>query len=130
MSFWLKKSSGNLLAAQFMHVNEDFRHASVHCSYYACLQLIKHVCHFEMEPPVRLPRDATVHKDVVPLIFHALGAVDTVSATYFNNNFGDLRRFRDQSDYDNVEVTHDRAKKAFEIATRICENIKENLFDE
>jgi hypothetical protein len=130
MSHWLKKSRGNLQAASAMYSNKELCHASVHCGYYACLQLIKHILQNVIEPAIKLPRDATVHTEARNYMFHALGQLDRDSAIYFNEKFLELRVNREQSDYDDVEVTTNKAETAYKIASKVCQDIKDNFVHE
>ena len=126
MSHLLFKSSGNLRAAEVMKTTKDFCHSSVHCSYYACFQLAKHILCNVVNPPVSLPTDRTVHNVISLKLFHDVGKKDRNLADYINNNYSQLHTFRKQSDYEDVEVTQDQANKAYAMAERMCKGLKSN----
>lgn len=127
VSFLLKKSEGNLRVAEAMVNNGDFCHSSVHCGYYACLQLIKYVLGNKLGTPVVLQAGGSTHKEAQRLMFQALGKVDRNSAINFHNDFGQLRVYRLQSDYEDVEVTVTKANLAYGIAKRVYKDIKTNF---
>jgi uncharacterized protein (UPF0332 family) len=126
MSHLLFKSSGNLRAAEVMKTTRDFYHSSVHCSYYACYQLVKHIFYNVIDPPIPLPTDRTVHNIIPRTLFHEVGKYDRNLADYIHNHYAELHTFRKQSDYDDTEVTEGEANKAYELAEFICKGLRSN----
>lgn len=128
MSHLLGKSKCNLKVAEALIENNDLYHSSIHCSYYACFQLIKHILTVIRKPAVEVPRE-NAHTFVRQKIFYFLGEHDRTAAIYFNNEFVNLHTCRLDCDYENMIIDHERARKAFKIAKKVCLDLTVNFIE-
>ncbi|MGB2867847.1 MAG: hypothetical protein WBD36_05310 [Bacteroidota bacterium] len=80
-----------------------------------------------MKPPVDLPDDGRIHNAAKEEMFKALRKKDVNAAIIFNQEFLNLRVFREASDYKDIDIPLPKAKKAYEIAVSICEGITQHF---
>ncbi len=129
MSILKKKAEHNYIAAEKL-INEHLHSSSVHCSYYSCLQLMKHIvqdfCGISYENQdieIRNTRSAS-HEYLKVKIESEIARVDISKKRWFKNTFGDLKQFRVEADYHDIEVNSDKSKGAFQIAGEIRTYLK------
>ena len=121
----LEKSKFNIDAARVL-IDENLHAPSVHCSYYSCLQKIKSILpaffgitYEQIDKEVssgNLNEHSYLIRYISEQIHHNLGFIEYRD---FKNKIGDLKEFRVESDYKNIEITSDQSEKAYRKATEI-----------
>lgn len=107
MRILLDKSQSNIEAAQLLH-DEGFYAPSVHCSYYSCIQLMRHVIfnkfnedemEFDGRPEVQ------AHGSHNFLISYLRDKIDNpVNGRSFSDNIRRLKNHRINADYKQMNV--------------------------
>lgn len=125
MSKIRQKSNFNLEAANVL-INNQLYAPSVHCSYYSCFQLLKYTikCFFGDDYNTQSVNISTgkekSHQYVVNYVSNRLkGFVGLEESLKFKRKVNDLKQFRVESDYENIEVNLDKGTKAYEKAKEI-----------
>ena len=123
MSKLREKSEFNIEAAEMLI--ESFLYApSVHCSYYSCFQLLKYtmndffdVSYEELSRKISNSKLST-HSYVIKYISNELivltGKIE--SERKFTRKIKELKHFRAESDYENIEVSNDKGTQALQLA--------------
>lgn len=125
MSKLRNKSEFNIDAAEFL-IDKNYYAPSVHCSYYSCFQLLKytinHFCGLEYEvlaSNISISKKGS-HQYVIDYMTNELrGVAGAVESRKFKRNITDLKHFRQESDYDNIEVNIDKGTTALRMAKDI-----------
>jgi hypothetical protein len=134
MSELLLKAKQNLeVAHELLHKSKHFAPV-VHCSYYMCIQLMIHCLLKEgfteqqIKNEIRERRGAS-HDYYIDKIFKIIISKkkDSALAARFNNQIKDLKAFREQSDYGNVEIDKPKANQSFEKSLLIKEIFRSAL---
>lgn len=133
MSKIKQKSDFNHDAAKIL-IDKNYYAPSVHCSYYSCFQLMKFTIKdfFEISYQDLTNRIGSAKQNTHSYVIKYIGNeirqnVDILEFREFNNKIRDLKYYREQSDYDNFEVTIDDGKKALKLADEIRGKLK-NIF--
>ena len=128
-----EKSEFNFLAAELLLKNNLYA-PSVHCSYYSCLQLIKFSikAFFEIEysdlSSNIASSDKNSHKYMIEFVKNGMnGKIDRFGERDFSRNMKDLKQFREESDYEDLEVKREKGEKALILAAEIRQFLKQNL---
>lgn len=128
------KSEFNTQAAELL-IDSDVFAPSVHCSYYAVFQLIKHffvqykeITYLELSKMNR-EDGRTSHKYLIEEYYLYLSqdsecGLDRREVRSLKRKTDDLRHFRVKSDYENLTINHDTANKALSISKEIIEELK------
>lgn len=130
------KSSENLKAAEFLIEPHRLFAPSIHCSYYACVQLIHHILYTESGAYNLTTTDgksAQMNKELGriegeayhPRLVRAMQRTCLQSAPaptvlLFSKSLKDLRNLRVDSDYYDVEVDENLSKNALDKSKKIC----------
>lgn len=121
----VNKSEFNLHGAQVL-IDEECYCSSVHCSYYSCLQRVKHLLEtrygitdstISIKKGERGSHDymrATLSERIANPEYH----------TMFESYFNDLKTLRVKADYSNDDIIPDQAKKAHEKANELIKILK------
>jgi hypothetical protein len=125
MSKLREKSKFNLDAAEVL-IKENLHAPSVHCSYYSCFQRIKCIFpeYFNLTYE-QIDSEVASHttSEHSYLIRYLSGVIKTnvgdKAYRNFSNDIKDLKKFRTDSDYKEIEVTSILSDKALNIAKRI-----------
>jgi hypothetical protein len=125
MSKLREKSKFNLKAAEVL-IKESLHAPSVHCSYYSCFQRIKCIFpeYFNLTYD-QIDSEVANHptSEHNYLIRYLSGVIKTnvgdKAYRDFSNDIKDLKKFRTDSDYKEIEVTSILSDKALNIAKRI-----------
>ncbi len=130
-----EKSKFNIEAAELL-LKESLYAPSVHCSYYSCFQLMKFavkdffgVSYNDLSAKIQNSNFAT-HEYIINYIVEELNKfVGIVESRNFKRKIKDLKHYRNESDYENMEVGADKGEKAFYKAIEIRNylNAKFNL---
>lgn len=128
------KSEFNTEAAELL-IDSNVYAPSVHCSYYAVFQLIKHffvkykeITYLELSEMNRAD-GRTSHKYLIEEYYLYLShdsecSLDRREIRNLQRKTGDLRHFRVKSDYENLTINHYTANKALSISKEIIEELK------
>jgi len=125
MSKLREKSKFNLDAAEVL-ITKNLYAPSVHCSYYSCFQRIKCIFpeYFNLTYNQIDSTVASIKTSEHNYLIHYLSnqikqKLGDVEYRNFNNDIKDLKLFRTESDYKEIEVTSDLSNKALKLAKRI-----------
>lgn len=134
MSYLKNKSEINLYSAELLYKNNSYP-SSVHCAYYSCVQLMKYIiCHQigidynKQNIEISQLRNQKVkrtgsHNYMIDKIEDVIYSVDKREAALFVDSIEDLKEFREESDYGNVEILSQRSfdsiSKAKDIRTQL-----------
>jgi uncharacterized protein (UPF0332 family) len=125
MSKLRQKSDFNIDAADLLLAKNLFA-SSVHCSYYSCFQLlkftIKEFCgvDYELQSVNASNSNQKTHQFVVNYISNELKSyVSFQESRDFKRKINDLKQFRVESDYENIEVNFDKGNEALSRAKEL-----------
>jgi len=125
MSKLLEKSKFNLDAAELL-IKATLYAPSVHCSYYSCFQRIKcifpeyfNLTYNQIDSTVASSKTSEHNYLIHYLSNQIKQKLGDVEYRNFNNDIKDLKLFRTESDYKEIEVTSDLSNKALKLAKRI-----------
>lgn len=138
MSELKNKSVINLDSAKLLKENSYYA-PSVHCSYYSVLQLMKYaVCetigisYEDQDKEINLLKQQKAaakgtHEYLISKIEDVIREVDKPNFTAFTRKVKDLKTFRNKSDYDDVSITFDQSRTAFDLATELRDQLKKTF---
>lgn len=129
MSFLKQKSEFNIDAAEQL-ISTNLYAPSVHCSYYSCLQLFKHivckkigVSYKEQEKELNSDENKkTSHNYIRDKVLERI--TERYKKREIKQNFQDLKTYRIASDYNNESVDIEKANKAQKVAQTIRTEIQ------
>lgn len=136
MSHLKAKSDFNLDAAKILIDDYGYYAPSVHCSYYGCFQFIKSklnqigITYDKMDKDISSSKQANTptlssHKYPINLMLREIEKKkDLFYKREVRNKIKDLKLFREESDYFNIEINHDKGKKALRLSSEIIQMIK------
>jgi len=125
-----EKSEFNIKAAELL-IEETYYASSVHCSYYSCFQLLKFVIkdffkvdYETLSTNISLSSKSS-HQYIIDFIAgEIMNLSNRVESRKFKHNINDLKHYRLESDYENIEVNIEKGKKALSKAQEIRTYIK------
>lgn len=135
MAHLKNKSEFNIDAATLL-ISSNCYAPSVHCSYYAVYQLMKHyfvrykrITYEDLSNLMRSDRRRTSHKYLIEEYFQYVKRdsgykIDRISLRNLERKVNDLKHFREESDYDNMLITIEYADKALEYSNEIIRKVK------
>ncbi len=132
MSNLRNKSDFNLEAADVLIKNNLFA-PSVHCAYYSCFQLFKYSIKSFLgkdyetqatEISLSNPKQNT-HIYVINILTKEITKLS--ESRKLKRDIMDLRQFRIESDYDNIQIDSEKGYKALDKAKEIRRYILQNL---
>jgi hypothetical protein len=130
MSNLKQKSAFNYIAAELL-IKESLYAPSVHCSYYACFQLLKHIINdfFGVDYASQAQQISSsglqTHQYVVNFITKELKQLAGIEESRkFKRTINDLKQFRVESDYQDIEVGSVKGIEAFSKAKEIMTYLK------
>ena len=125
-----EKSEFNIAAAELL-IENNYYAPSVHCSYYSCFQLLKYVINnfFGIDYDTLSSKIAMSDKHTHTYVINYIGdeidnMAGTIDSRWFLRTIKDLKQFREESDYDNIEINIDRGQLAYEKAIEIRKYLK------
>lgn len=125
MSKIRQKSDFNIDAAKLL-IRETYYASSVHCSYYSCFQLMKYTIKeffgidYEAQSINISSSGQRTHQYVINYVTTELKRfVGAEECKIFKRTIKDLKQFRLESDYENIEVSHDYGQNALDKAIAI-----------
>lgn len=133
MSKLRQKSDFNIDAANAL-LKQNLFAPSVHCSYYSCFQLLKYTIKdffgvdYETQAVNISASKQKTHQYVVSYITNELVSLaGIVESQDFKRKIKDLKLFREESDYENIEVNSDKGNEAYNRANEIRSYIIKNF---
>jgi uncharacterized protein (UPF0332 family) len=125
MSYLRQKSDFNLDAAKEL-ISKEIYAPSVHCSYYSCFQLMKFsindffgITYKEQSSTIASTKQSS-HQYVINYILKELKEFDTRSEVQkLSRKIKDLKQYRVDSDYEDIEVNIEKGELALSIAEEI-----------
>ncbi len=125
MSKLKEKSSFNIAAAKLL-IDNNLYCSSVHCSYYSCFQLLKFTINdfFGIDYTTLGTQIAQSRKNSHRYIIEYIEVeiqnnVGLREERNFHHKIKDLKNFREESDYEEVEITNEQGQKAYKIANEV-----------
>ena len=119
--------------AAFDLYSDKFHAPAVHCAYYACFQ--KLCGYLKSEEPASFDviyerwqsKKGSMHGGIIGLASDTLRAFDRDDAKTLKTKLTELKNFRIQSDYFDVEVTKANVEKVKELLTKINQILKRHF---
>lgn len=135
MSYLKEKSEFNIESAKEL-IEKSYYASSVHCSYYGCFQYLKHI--------LKNYRNTTYEIIESDCFNYKLGGthgyiIDNVLIEFKKKESNvkeyvtlkrlikDLKKFRTDSDYFNIQVLSSEAEKSLQFSQTIIQTIKSNF---
>jgi HEPN domain. len=115
MSYLKNKSEINFSSAELLYQN-DLYPSSVHCAYYSCVQLMKYIIsdkigiNYEKQASEisqlknQKAKRRGSHNYMIDKIEEVMLTVDKKEANSFVGSIEDLKEFREESDYENIDI--------------------------
>ncbi|TKG95206.1 HEPN domain-containing protein [Puteibacter caeruleilacunae] len=133
MSKLKQKSEFNISAADTL-LKEHLFAPSVHCSYYSCFQLLKYTIKeffgddYSTQAVNISTSKQSSHQYVINYIAKELrGFAEVSESQEFKRKIKDLRQYRIEADYENIEVNSDKGNMAFDKANEVRSYIIKNF---
>lgn len=137
MSYLRNKSEFNLKSAALL-IEEDFYAPSVHCSYYSVFQLMKHIfiqikrISYENLNQNIISDSRNTHKYLIEefclhLQSDANCKLNRFEVRELKNDIQDLKQFRLESDYDNIEINYKKSSQALSLSESILKRLRNFL---
>lgn len=133
MSRLREKSNINYESAQLL-IEKSYFAPSVHCAYYSVFQLLKYSLSFfsgdsydEISKKIGSDKYQGSHKYIINGILEYVRSDSREDYREIKRKLTDLKHFREQSDYDDIDVTFDNSRKSYRFATEIREYINNKL---
>nr|WP_321356687.1 HEPN domain-containing protein [uncultured Draconibacterium sp.] len=133
MSKIRQKSDFNIDAAEQM-LKEAYYAPSVHCSYYSCFQLLKFTIKdffgidYDTQSVNIASSNQNTHQYVLNYVSSELrNLAGFEESRDFKRTFKDLKQFRLESDYENIEIGSEKGNEALDKAKEIRTYIIKNF---
>jgi len=129
MSNWEVKSGISFKASNKL-INDSLFNASVHSSYYSCVQYLLHIMsiryNFDDDQIDNLNNETsmTTHKYLRTTIFTSLRQIDPDYAVDFNDDIGTLINRRVTADYKSRIIEGEEAEEIRQLAYKTLNNLK------
>lgn len=135
MSKLREKSNSNIAAAKVL-LDINLYAPSVHCSYYSCFQLCKYIISHSFNIDYKTQEQTIVnskphqgtHQYVINFISNKLNS--STQEYYwkkFKRDIKDLKNYRIESDYLDIEVHYDKSNKAYRLSQEIRDSLKKTF---
>lgn len=125
MSKLKEKSLFNITASKLL-IDNNLYCSSVHCSYYSCFQLMKFTMKdfFDVDYSVLCTKISLsgkkTHRYIIDYLENEIHKnAGLRDARNFKHKIKDLKVFREESDYENVEISIEQGQKAYNIANEL-----------
>lgn len=134
MSFFKNKSEFNLEGASLLIENNCYA-PSVHCSYYSVLQLLKYKfvtlkdISYAVLSQKTIADNRNSHKYLIDEFCVHLRSepkkyLNLFEVRALKRDIEDLKQFRVESDYENIEINVEKSTKALNLSVSIIKRIK------
>ena len=131
MSYLKNKSEINRLAADLLQ-KQSFYPSVIHCAYYSCIQLMKHLMlnklgktEIDIVNEVRNSTNGT-HEVMINSIIMYLKLSNKDWKT-FNTNINQLKRLRVSADYENIEIDSTKGSQSISLTDLIIKHLNSNI---
>jgi len=117
---FLEKSKESLESARFL-IEEGKNNSSIHCAYYSCIQVIRHVLlHVHKKTEARIKAESRAfpggsHEYLIDCIVQDLNKKGYNTVKLYANLYL-LKRMRTEADYFDIIVIPVNSKRAFRVA--------------
>ena len=130
MSYLKTKSDVNQMAAALLQKNSHYA-SVVHCSYYSCLQLMKHIVIntlgiSEQQIETDLEYKGGSHTYLINKITTYLQQ-ERKDSRVFSSSITQLRRMRNTADYENIQVDSTIGGNSITLSETIITHLKSNI---
>jgi uncharacterized protein (UPF0332 family) len=129
MSILKGKSTENIEAMDIL-INNGKYTPSIHCAYYSCLQLSKHIlsqyCSIDYEQQDTESSGRGSHNYIIKELSIQLEKIGRFQKLNYNNNINKLKMLRKISDYNNQTITENEANRAKVMANDIINILNKN----
>lgn len=130
MSILENKSNENQ-AAGLILINQNHFSSSVHCSYYSCIQLMKHILLFSEEKTeeelfsMQKSASQNLHEFLINYFIRQLRE-NNVYSLYRDSigKLGELKVLRNNSDYTETIIDETKARRASDLSLKILKDLK------
>ena len=132
MSYLKEKSGFNIDSAQEL-IDKNYYAPSVHCSYYGCFQYMKYALKKQNNWTYEFIENECLsngtHSFVINNILSNLRSKIGNNKEFANikRKINDLKLFRIQSDYFNIQILSDDAQKSLDYSKEIITNLKKHF---
>ena len=135
MSELKSKSSQNITSALILINNNQFS-SSIHCSYYACVQLMLHILRADFnkseqditdESQTGSQDEGGFHNWLINFIRGQFFLRNNVDCRDFHSFITQLKGKRIKSDYKNKEIKPNEAREAYDYTQRIIKLLEKNF---
>lgn len=134
MSSLRNKSDFNFDSASLL-IEESFYAPSVHCSYYSVFQLLKVLfinfksISYENLNHLIISDKRNTHRYIIEEFCLYLQSYSGCDLNRFEvrnlkNDIQDLKQFRIESDYEDIDINYDKGKKALNLSEAILKRLK------
>lgn len=131
MSQLKNKSELNRAAADFLQKQSYFP-SVIHCTYYSCVQLMKHILIFtlgkteaEIQNEVRNSNSGS-HEVMINNINYHLKSTNKDWKT-FNTNIIQLKRLRVIADYENTQIDFGKGNDSIRLSDVVLKHLRSNI---
>lgn len=128
-----EKSNFNMLSAELL-AKETYHASSVHCAYYSCFQLLKYTIkeYFEEsyseQDNQRASNGQGTHQFVINYVYNEIVSIAGIhEGRQIKRKIDDLKQFRIESDYHDIEVDSGKSDKAINKAKEIRDYLATNF---
>lgn len=128
MKILLKKSASSLKASEFLKGKEHFA-SSIHCAYYSCIQLMRHIlfnCYNENETIFdnsANTKSAGSHHFLMNELTRRIKS-NNFDKNNFKQNFRNIKNYRKNADYKQIVISQVDSENAYNIALKINRTLK------
>jgi hypothetical protein len=131
MSYLTNKSDINRAAADLLQTNYYYP-SVIHCSYYSCIQLMKHIFLFTLnksEVDLESEERATTTGSHEVLINNITTHLKTNKKDWrtFNTNINQLKRLRVIADYQDIEIDSRKGNDSIFLSDTVLKLLKSNV---
>jgi uncharacterized protein (UPF0332 family) len=123
MCHFISKSNKLVGSADLLHDSQHY-HAVPHCSYYACFQLLKHICIHKLGLSENQIMGLSKESEEGSHEFTVNQAIKFIESQNSEDSRIDtsillLKKLRMRADYKNVEIVSDESSKAIKLSKTI-----------
>jgi len=133
MSKLRQKSEFNIEAAKLL-IRGTYYASSIHCSYYSCLQLLKYSIKeffdidYEKLSVLISTSGMGTHQFIIDYVVNEIKRnLSFEDSRMFSRAIKDLKQYRIDADYNNIEINMDKGELALSKASEIRDYLKLNF---
>ena len=124
MEILLNKSVDNYEAAKLL-VSNKFYNTSIHCAYYSCYQMMKHILLNVLMCPNELPNnnENDSHNKLINFFEKEISS----KHRFFAKNIRELKKLRRIADYEEEEITLPLCNRAIYLTEQSTQDLRKNF---